>query len=251
MSETLILGVRVRVQGFDEAIERFIAAALTREPMRAHFATVHSVVEATRNPRLREVFDSATMVCTDGVPLVWLARFHGFRGERVCGPDTLLALVDRGRQWGLRHFFLGGGVGVPESLAAELSRQFPGLAVAGMESPPFRPMNDAEEVELIERINGSRPDVVWIGLGAPKQEIWAADHAGQLSAPLVLPVGAAFDFYSGRLRRAPRWIQGLGLEWLFRLAVEPRRLWRRYLATNAVFIVLVVREQVRRMRSGR
>ena len=184
------------------------------------------------------------MVAMDGVPLVWVARRRGaVAAERVCGPDVMLTVCDRGRELGLRHYFLGGRPGVPEALRDRLTERFPGLLVVGAESPPFRALSAEEDAALVDRINDAAPHVLWIGLGSPKQEFWAADHEGALQAPLLLPVGAAFDFHSGNLRRAPRWMQRVGLEWLFRVAMEPRRLAGRYLTTNARFAAGVLREE--------
>jgi N-acetylglucosaminyldiphosphoundecaprenol N-acetyl-beta-D-mannosaminyltransferase len=145
---------------------------------------------------------------------------------------------------GLKHYFLGGRPGVPERLATALAKRYPGLRVVGTESPPFRPLSPSEDASQVQRINAASPDVLWVGLGAPKQEFWAANHELDLRVSLILPVGAAFDFYSGRVRRAPTWMQRMGLEWLFRLAADPRRLWRRYLVTNSQFLFLVVKDVV-------
>jgi N-acetylglucosaminyldiphosphoundecaprenol N-acetyl-beta-D-mannosaminyltransferase len=249
-----ILGVPVEIWRFNEAIDWLVEHAgdrsAARIPSRVHFATVHSVVEAQTSDVLRQVFESASKVSPDGVPLVWLARLRGHRtAERVCGPDVMLALADRGRSAGLRHFFLGGRPGVADELAARLSTAYPGLEVAGTFTPTFGPAPEGEDAEVRAAIAAGAPDVVWIGLGSPKQEHWAAAHA-DLGVGLLLPVGAAFDFHSGRLRRAPRWIGRMGLEWLFRLAMEPRRLLRRYVGTNARFLLLVLREGIRSNRSG-
>jgi N-acetylglucosaminyldiphosphoundecaprenol N-acetyl-beta-D-mannosaminyltransferase len=212
-----------------------------------HFCTVHSFIEAKSNEALRAVFASAQMVAMDGMPLVWLAHRHGFSGaQRVCGPDVMIAALDRGRAMDVRHYFLGGKPGVPERLRDRMVAAFPGLRVVGLESPPFRQMDPDEDEELVRRVNAARPDIVWVGLGSPKQEFWAADHSERLTAPVVLPVGAAFDFHSGRLKRAPGWMQRSGLEWAFRLVSEPRRLGRRYFATNLRFIWLVLRDEVAR-----
>jgi N-acetylglucosaminyldiphosphoundecaprenol N-acetyl-beta-D-mannosaminyltransferase len=247
VSEIAILGVRLTAQRYEEAIERFLGAAVAGVRLRAHFCTVHSLVEAHDSEVLRDVFASAEMVAMDGRPLVWFARRGGaLEAERVCGPDVMLSLCDRGRAVGLRHFFLGGQPGVPGRLASRLAGSYPGLEVVGTESPPFRQLSADEDAALVERINNASPHVVWIGLGSPKQEFWAADHATDLHAPLLLPVGAAFDFHSGRVRRAPERIQRAGLEWLFRIAVEPRRLWRRYLVTNTRFLYLLVKGSLAR-----
>jgi N-acetylglucosaminyldiphosphoundecaprenol N-acetyl-beta-D-mannosaminyltransferase len=247
MKQISVLGVPLTAQAYDEAIERLTNAAASRVRLRAHFCTVHTLVEAHDDDRLRAVFESADMMAMDGMPLVWVARRSGARkAERVCGPDVLLSICDRGRETGLRHFFLGGRAGVPEQLAASLTTRYPGLDVVGTESPPFRPLSPDEDAALVAMINAANPHVLWIGLGSPKQEFWAAGHEDRLDVPLILPVGAAFDFHSGRLRRAPRWMQRSGLEWLFRLAAEPRRLLRRYVMTNGRFVFLVAREEVRR-----
>jgi N-acetylglucosaminyldiphosphoundecaprenol N-acetyl-beta-D-mannosaminyltransferase len=242
-----ILGTPLTVQAFEEAITTLLNAANDSRPFRAHFCTVHTVVEARSNQVLRQAFASADMLNMDGVPLTWVARLRGAKGaERVCGPDVMLALLDRGRASGLRHYLLGGAEGVPEALAASMLKRFPGVKFAGMASPPFRVLSEAEQAEEIDAINRSEADVVWVGLGAPKQEIWAAKHAEAVGARLILPVGAAFDFHSGRVRRAPRLLSRLGLEWLFRIAMEPRRLLGRYLRTNLVFVALIVRESAER-----
>lgn len=239
-----LLGVPVNAQRFDEALGRLLEHASTRTSFRAHFATVHSLVEATQNAALEEAFGSASMVCTDGMPLVWLARRRGHPAERVAGPDMIQAVCDRGRQAGIRHFFIGGGEGVAQALAERLARQFPGLDVAGTYTPPFRSMTEGELADLRRQLVYSRAQIAWIGLGAPKQELFAAELSVTVPGVVILPVGAAFDFHSGRVRRAPRWMRRAGLEWLFRLSQEPGRLWRRYLATNARFIWLVAREEL-------
>jgi N-acetylglucosaminyldiphosphoundecaprenol N-acetyl-beta-D-mannosaminyltransferase len=213
--------------------------------MRVHFCTVHSIVEAQANPALKAAFESAGAVATDGVPLVWVARWRGAKeAERVCGPDVMLSLCDEGRERSLRHYFLGGRTGVPEALAERLRQRYPGLLVVGAESPPFRTLTPEEDANQLARINAAEPNVLWVGLGSPKQEIWAAEHQDRLRVGLILPVGAAFDFHSGRVRRAPPWMQRTGLEWLYRLAADPRRLFRRYVVTNTKFVVLIAREEL-------
>jgi len=159
--------------------------------------------------------------------------------SRVYGPDLMLALCEESKEKGYRHFFYGGAEGVADELAASLTERYPGLQVAGTYSPPFRPLTEDEDQQVVDLINRSGADIVWVGLGTPKQDFWVADHVGRLEAPVLLAVGAAFDFHSGRKRQAPRWMQRAGLEWLFRLLTEPRRLWYRYLVLNPLFIALV------------
>ncbi|HEX6536113.1 MAG TPA: WecB/TagA/CpsF family glycosyltransferase [Gemmatimonadaceae bacterium] len=198
---------------------------------------VHGVMESQRDAELRRIHEAAGLVTPDGMPLVWLSRLHGHRHvERVYGPDLMLALCARSVARGYRHYFYGGADGVAERLAGRLRRRFPGLNVVGTATPPFRPLGEAEDAETVRRINDARPDIVWVGLSTPKQERWMAAHVDRLSAHALIGVGAAFDFHAGLKRQAPRWMQRSGLEWLFRLLTEPRRLWRRYLINNPLFV---------------
>jgi exopolysaccharide biosynthesis WecB/TagA/CpsF family protein len=226
------------------AIEGWIAR---REPHYICVTTVHGVMESQRDENLRRIHNAAGLVTPDGMPLVWLSRLMGFRHvERVYGPDLMLALCERSTAKGYRQFFYGGGPGVAEKLAVRLQSRFPGLKVAGTCSPPFRPLTAEEDRAVVERINAAQPDIVWVGISTPKQERWMAEHVGRLSAPVLVGVGAAFDFQAGLKRQAPRWMQKSGLEWLFRLLMEPRRLWRRYLLNNPWFLWLILRQALRK-----
>jgi N-acetylglucosaminyldiphosphoundecaprenol N-acetyl-beta-D-mannosaminyltransferase len=198
---------------------------------------VHGVMECQRDLALRVIHNQAGLVTPDGMPLVWLSWLHGYRHvERVYGPDLMLACCAHSVPRGYRHFFYGGGPGVPERLAAHLQARFPGLIVAGSWSPPFGRLTPDQEQATIERISAAAPDIVWVGLSTPKQERWMAEFVGRLPAPVLIGVGAAFDFHAGLKRQAPLWMQRSGFEWLFRLATEPRRLWRRYLTNNPRFV---------------
>jgi N-acetylglucosaminyldiphosphoundecaprenol N-acetyl-beta-D-mannosaminyltransferase len=234
-----ILGVFVDATTFESAVNRLLAAPARGERLQAHFCTVHTIVEAQNRPDLRDLLNTADLVAPDGMPLVWLQRVSGRPCERVCGPDLMLALLDRGRATGARHFFYGGAEGVARELARRMAGRYPGLRVAGTESPPFRPLSPEEDAAAVERINATTPDFVWVGLGSPRQEQWLASHRDRLAAPVLLAVGAAFDFHAGRRPRAPKLMQRTGTEWLFRFATEPRRLGRRYLVTNARFLGLL------------
>jgi len=215
-------------------IDRWIA---TRDRHYVCVSGIHGVMESQRDERLRAIHNRAGLVVPDGMPLVWLSRLHGYdEAARVYGPDLLLACCDRSRQTGYRHYFYGGAPGVPDRLIARLEARFPGLPIAGGFSPPFRAMEPDEDRAVVERINAARPDIVWVGLSTPKQERWMAEHRDELEAPVLVGVGAAFDFHAGLKRQAPRWMQRSGLEWMFRLGTEPRRLWRRYLRNNPVFV---------------
>ena len=171
------------------------------------------------------------------MPLVWWCQHTGHSGaSRVCGTDLLLAMCEIAPQRGHRHYFYGGSPARRRSTDITLKERFPGLTIAGYHSPPFRPLSEEEDAADIQAINETRPDFVWIGLGMPKQEKWMVDHVGKIQAVALLGIGAAFDFVAGTKPRAPVWMQRSGLEWLFRLMNEPRRLARRYLVYNAIFV---------------
>jgi N-acetylglucosaminyldiphosphoundecaprenol N-acetyl-beta-D-mannosaminyltransferase len=220
------------------AIDRWIA---DRAPTYVCATTVHGIMESQFSEELRQIHNNAGLVTPDGMPLVWLTRLQGYAHvQRVYGPDLMLALCTHSVPQGYRHHFYGGADGVAQELARALIKRFPGLQVAGASTPPFRPLTDAEDERVVAEINATRPDIVWVGLGAPKQEYWMAAHVGRVTAPVLIGVGAAFDFHTGRKKQAPRWMQRNGLEWLYRLASEPRRLWKRYLVYNTLFVGHVI-----------
>jgi N-acetylglucosaminyldiphosphoundecaprenol N-acetyl-beta-D-mannosaminyltransferase len=194
------------------------------------FATLHGISEANKNSRFKTIVNSADLVVPDGMPLVWLGRLHGHSMQRrVYGPELMETFCrETGSQY--RHFFYGGATGVAESLATRLRERFH-IVVAGTYSPPFRDLTQEEDKTLMWRIDEAAPDVLWVGLGTPKQERWMYEHRARLRVPVLLGVGAAFAINSGKLRQAPEWMRESGLEWLFRLMVEPHRLWKRYLVT--------------------
>ena len=219
-------------------IERWIAK---RMPHYVTVTGVHGVMESQHDPELRRIHNAAGMVTPDGMPMVWISRWRGFKQvSRVYGPDLMLDVCRRSIHTGWRHYFYGGAEGVADLLASKLQQRFPGLQVAGTFCPPFRPMNDQEDHALVEHINAARPDIVWVGLSTPKQEYWMARHLGRVTAPVLIGVGAAFDFNAGLKAQAPCWMQQSGLEWLFRLFAEPRRLWRRYLLNNTGFVFRIL-----------
>jgi N-acetylglucosaminyldiphosphoundecaprenol N-acetyl-beta-D-mannosaminyltransferase len=206
--------------------------------MRVHFAAVHTIVEASRDPALKAALSDAELVAADGMPLVWLGRIKGKIVERVCGPDMMPHLLDRSREHGLRHFFYGGSSDLLTALITKVERHFPGIEVAGSLSPPFRALTEAEIRETAALINAAKPDYVWVGLGSPRQDLWLQTFRPLLDASVLLGVGAAFSIQAGRAKRAPAWAQHRGLEWLFRLAAEPRRLGWRYTAMSLRFLWL-------------
>lgn len=235
-----ILGVRVSMVNVDLVIAQLKEWIRKHDQTYVCVANVHTVTECQWNPDLRQVVNRAGMVTPDGMPLVWVSRWMGHKQtKRVYGPDLLLKVCEQSIEMGWKHFFYGGGEGVVELLVQNLASRFPGLQVAGIETPPFRKLSDVEDQVVVDRINQANPDIVWVGLGMPKQELWMGDHFGRIKAPVMIGVGAAFDFHAGLKPQAPKWMQQSGLEWLFRLLSEPRRLWKRYLINNPVFIILI------------
>jgi N-acetylglucosaminyldiphosphoundecaprenol N-acetyl-beta-D-mannosaminyltransferase len=236
-----ILGVRVSAIGMADAlmaIERWISE---RSRNYVCVTGAHGVMESRRNERLRGIHNRASLVAPDGMPLVWLAHLIGeTHAERVYGPDLMRAMTEISELRGYRQFYYGGAAGVAEKLGVKLIRQHPNLQVAGVMTPPFRDLTEQEDEEQVRQINAARPDILWIGLGTPKQETWMAAHLGRIEAPVMIGVGAAFDFLAGTKQQAPRWMQRNGLEWLFRLVTEPRRLWRRYAYIVPGFAILIV-----------
>lgn len=209
-------------------------------------SNVHTTVMAYENAHYRAIQNSAAMALPDGAPLSRYSRAAGFRkAERVTGPDLMTELFRRSDRNGYRHFFYGSTQQTLDDMRTALQRDYPGMVIAGMYSPPFRPLTQEEDREVTARINDARPDVVWVGLGAPKQEEWMYDHRGKLNA-VAIGVGAGFDYVAGHISRAPGIMQTLCLEWLYRLMQDPRRLWKRYVTTNAKFIKYIFRESLRR-----
>jgi N-acetylglucosaminyldiphosphoundecaprenol N-acetyl-beta-D-mannosaminyltransferase len=236
------LGVRLSTVPLAVAVDAVVQWAASRDPSGPRYVcatSVHGVVEAQRDPQFRQILNGADLVAPDGVPLVWFGRLSGHRHmQRVYGPGLMLAVCELSARLGLRHFFYGGEPGVAEDLAGRLTARFPGFRVAGTECPPFRPLSPSELQATAARINNSHADIVWVGLSTPKQEHWIAQARGLLKVGVLLSVGAAFNFHTERLVQAPAWVQRLGMEWLFRLAQEPRRLWRRYAGNNPKFVYL-------------
>jgi N-acetylglucosaminyldiphosphoundecaprenol N-acetyl-beta-D-mannosaminyltransferase len=224
-----LLGVSVSAVNLPLALTQLQEWIESRQPNYVCVAPAHSLMECVDNPALYPVFNSAGMVTPDGMAVVWLLRLRGQEQvRRVYGPDLLLAACQHGLKPGWRHYFYGGAPGVADALAESLKKRFPGLQVAGTCSPPFGRPGPAEQEALNEPINASHADLVWVGMGSPWQESWMNQQHASLEAPVLLGVGAAFDFLTGRKPQAPRWMQRSGLEWLFRLASEPQRLWPRY-----------------------
>lgn len=198
---------------------------------------VHGVMEAQSDSDFRTILNSSVMTVPDGMPTVWVGKLQGHSTmARVFGPDYMLRMCELSVNAGYRHFFYGGDVGVAEKLAENLSLRYPGLKVVGMYTPPFRPLNREEERDLLERVKAGRPQIFWVGLSTPKQERFMASYIHKLDVSLMVGVGAAFDIHTGRISDAPEWVKNSGLQWLHRLAQEPRRLGKRYMINNPKFV---------------
>ena len=233
-----VLGVGISAVNLQQAVVEIDGWIKTGARHYVNVCNVHTVMECQRSAALRAIVNQSGLSTPDGMPLVWLNHWYGHRtAGRVYGPDLMLALCDRSQTAGHRHFFYGGAPGVADLLVTRLKQRFPALNVAGHHTPPFRPANAPEEPGVLDAINASRPDIVWVGLGTPKQDYWIARHRAELNAAVLVAIGAAFDFHAGLLPQAPRWMQRAGLEWLFRLTQEPRRLAYRYVVYNPLFIV--------------
>jgi N-acetylglucosaminyldiphosphoundecaprenol N-acetyl-beta-D-mannosaminyltransferase len=239
-----VLGVGVSVLDQNRAREFLFDALRNRKRGYVTVTGVHGVSEAQGDGRLREIFSRALLVTPDGMPMVWMGKIQGHPSiQRVYGPDLMLNICEHSVTRSYSHFFYGGKPGVAEELALTLQKRFPGLRVVGNCAPPFRPLNDSELRDLQERVRATQPDFFWVGLSTPKQEFFMAEHVSLLpEAKIFIGVGAAFDLSTGRIPQAPRWIQRSGLEWSYRLIQEPKRLWRRYLVNNPLFIARAIKQ---------
>ncbi|MGG6237389.1 WecB/TagA/CpsF family glycosyltransferase [Nodosilinea sp. AN01ver1] len=233
-----ILKTRVDATSYGDACDRIQTWAKAGRSCYVVAANVHVVMTAYWDAHYQRILEEAALVTSDGMPLVMGLRLLGIPNQsRVYGPDLMLVWCDRAAQTGIPIYLYGGTDSMLEKMAVYLRSQFPGLAIAGTHAPPFRPLTLEEAAADIDRINRSGARVVFVGLGCPKQEQWMHRHQGQVQA-VMIGVGAAFSFFSGDVAQAPRWMMRLGLEWLYRFAQEPRRLWQRYLINNPAFVLL-------------
>jgi N-acetylglucosaminyldiphosphoundecaprenol N-acetyl-beta-D-mannosaminyltransferase len=241
-----VLGVGISAINMDQAVAELARWVDDGEQHYVCVTGVHGVMESQSDRELLEIHNRSGLTTPDGMPMVWAGKRAGADAmSRVYGPDLMLEICARSAEQGWRHFFYGGKEGVPELLARKLQERFEGLEVVGTYSPPFRPLTGAESDEIATMINKADPHFVWVGLSTPKQERWMDANIGRLQAPAVLGVGAAFDIHAGLLPQAPGWMQQRGLEWLYRLIKEPRRLWKRYLGNNPRFVLKVLRRPPR------
>ena len=244
-----VFGVQVSATTYEQAVEAILTAAEQGQPAAVSLHAAHAVVTASDDPLLREKVNRFQMVAPDGQPVRWALNWlYGARlKDRVYGPELTLRLCRAAAERGVSIYLYGSSPEVIDALSRNLVALFPGLVIAGAEAPPFRALSPEEDARMVERINASGAGLVFIGLGCPKQDHFAADHADRIQGVQVC-VGAAFDFHAGNKRTAPEWMQRRGLEWLFRLWQEPRRLWKRYLVTNTQFLLKLGRQWLTRER---
>jgi N-acetylglucosaminyldiphosphoundecaprenol N-acetyl-beta-D-mannosaminyltransferase len=218
------------------------------EKSKTHYvvaANVHVVMEGYQNEKMKAALGQADLVTPDGMPLVFVGRLRGFPlRQRTDGPGLMAVALEQGASIGWRHYFYGSTPEVLAVLQSKIRERWPNIQIAGSYSPPFRTLTIEEDQAIVNEINAASADILWIGLGCPKQERWMLEHKNTLRIPVMLGVGQAFDLLAGTKKRAPRWMCNCGLEWFYRLIQEPRRLWKRYLLYNPWFIRLVLYEQI-------
>lgn len=242
---TPVLGASVDVLGWDEAVSRLVRWGEQRESRYVCICNVHSVVTAAQDERFMRVINGADLATPDGMPVAWMLRALGQRGQpRINGPDLMWRYLAEAQRLGQVVSFYGSTEETLRRLRDALRSAFPELKIGALISPPFRALSKDEQRAYVDRIHEAGTAVLFVGLGCPKQEVWMAQQRGRINAVMV-GVGAAFDYHAGTVERAPKWMQHSGLEWLHRLASEPRRLWRRYLVTNSVYVALTTRQLLR------
>ncbi len=235
-----VLGVRAHAVSVQSAKTALLGALKCHRKGYVCFASVHGVMEAQSDPELMKIYDDAFLVAPDGMPLVWVGQLQGFTEmERVAGPEMMLEVMGSEEFGGCSHFLCGGDNGMADELRDVLLKRFPGLNICGTFTPPFRPMRLDEERSLIEMVHRVQPDIIWVGLGAPKQEHFMSRYLSLLDTTLMMGVGAAFLLHTGRIQDSPRWVKRAGLQWAHRLVQEPVRLWRRYLLRNPDFLLRI------------
>lgn len=240
-----VLGGRIAPLDLDETVSLLLKMVRLKRQSYVCIANVHTTTLALRDNQLKNALDGAALVVADGMPLVWRVRAAGYpEMGRVYGADLIEAMCRSGIDSGLRHGFFGGFEGVAEAMVCRLKERHPLLQIAGVWDPGLIKEGQKSPSELLKTINESQCNILWVGLGAPKQEIWMAQHRSHLQVPVIVGVGQAFDIIAGRTVRAPSWMGAHGLEWIYRLAHEPRRLWKRYLIYNSLFLWYLLLERL-------
>jgi len=250
--EADVLGVQVSAINLEKAVELALRSIQVGKGGYICASGVHGVMEAQTDPSFRSILNGAFLNLPDGMPMTWVGRFQGYaQMDRVFGPDFMKALCQASAGLGYRHFLYGGAPAVAEELKQSLQHRVPGLLVVGIYTPPFRPLTQDEEESLFNLLHESQPHIVWVGLSTPKQERFMAQHTARMPASMMIGVGAAFDYHTGRVNDAPRWIKRTGMQWLHRLLQDPRRLWWRYLRNNPAFLWKITLQMLRQRHVAR
>ncbi len=243
-----VVGTLITGTTMSKALSKVADMAVSGEPGYVCFANAHVTVMSRHNLEFREALNNSTFSFPDGMPVFLVGRFlFGHKIQKISGPDFFYHMFADEQFRKLNHYFYGGSEDTLKLLVEELQKKHPDCNIVGTESPPFRQLTDEEQRSALERMKSAKAQLVWVGLGAPKQELWMKKHASQLDSAVLLGVGAAFDFHAGSLHRAPLIMQKMGLEWLYRLLQEPRRLWKRYFVTNSLFLFYVFVDSFKRL----
>ncbi len=237
LSKFSILDVNISAIDMNDACSLIEDAILRRQKKYICVCPVSTIMECKRDEKVLKSVNSADLATPDGMPTVWIGRIYGHKNiKRVYGPELMIEVCDISQKKGYKSYFYGSSEDVLNKLKENLNKKYLDLVISGMYSPPFRQLTKEEDDKIVEDINDNSPDIVWVGLGSPKQDLWMYEHRDRIDAPVMIGVGAAFDFLSEVKPQAPKWIRNNGFEWLFRLITEPKRLWRRYLIDNSLFI---------------
>ena len=248
-----VLGIKVNIIQISRVIE-FMEGWIEKRDFGSYIciSNMNDIAYSYKNRKIREAMNSAALSVPDGISLVLLARLYGIPlKRRVYGPDLMFEFFKATKHKEYSHFFYGSTEETLKFLIKNLKEKLPELKIAGFHSPPFRPLTEEEDREIIDTINRASPDVLWVGLGCPKQQLWMYEHKDKIRVPVMVGVGAAFDFLAGTKVQAPRWIRDNGVEWLFRLITEPRRLWKRYMVNGSIFIYNIAKQLVDDFSNGR
>lgn len=241
-----ILGVEFNLVSYEDVLSTIDKWRRSGKKSYITLTPAISVMLCNRDKKLHCATANAGLTLPDSIGIILAAKLLGYGTcGRVSGPTLMLKCCDWGRSYGYRHYFYGGAESIADRLAEELSTIYPGLQIAGTFSPPFHQLSQSEDLRIVEIINATKPDVVWVGLGTPKQEKWMADHIGRIKATAMIGVGAAFDFHAGNVRWAPVWVRKIGMEWFYRLILEPKR-WRRFIDIPR-FIFSVIRQRLKKI----
>jgi N-acetylglucosaminyldiphosphoundecaprenol N-acetyl-beta-D-mannosaminyltransferase len=239
--KTNILGCYIsNIASYSDAYKELITYNLKDVPNYITVNNVHTVIEGVRDSHYKKIINDAFLALPDGKPLSVVAKLKGKKNiSRIFGPSFMEKTIDWGQKDNLSHFFFGSSEKILDKLSSSINFKFPEAKIAGMISPPYRPLTESENINYLDKINEANADVIWIGLGAPKQEKWMYENYKHLNRGVMIGIGAGFDYVAGNTKHAPEWMKNLSLEWLYRLIQEPGRLWKRYLVTNTLFLFFI------------